>query len=138
MVIVVGVLRDINDKDKEAGALMPALQLALSAREVNLPLKLHSLKTVGQHTRGGDGSTPRLCIQTHAAPHRRENQATLTSSPFLLLQRLHEGKEHNTRLLSCFCVSLKIHGNIPPFKNNLLGGRWDSGHTHYQSISKPL
>lgn len=78
MVAVVGALRDTNDKDKEVGALVPALRLALSAREVNVPLKLESLKTVGQHTGGGDGSTPRLCIRTHAAPHRRENQATRT------------------------------------------------------------
>lgn len=68
MVVVVRVMRDTNDKNKEVGALVPVVELALSARKVNLPLKLKSWKTVGEHTGGGDGSPPCLCIRTHAAP----------------------------------------------------------------------
>lgn len=68
---VVRVMGDTNDKDKEVGAFMPAVELALSAREVNLPLKLKSWKTVGEHRGGSDGSTPCLCIQTHAAPSQK-------------------------------------------------------------------
>lgn len=81
---------------------------------------------------------PLACAFQHTQhPCRRENQATLTCSSFLLLYILHEGKEHKTELLSFFGVSPKVRGNIPPFKTTYIE---DGGvcHTNCQSISKPL
>lgn len=85
------------------------------------------LKTSGEDT-VGVMKMPLGCAFGHTAACRRENPPTLTWSCFLLLYILYEGKEHNTESLSCFGVFLKLRGNIPPFKNNLLWGEWSLSH----------